>query len=77
MAEGSFCPRILQALNDHKPSRPASFSKEHDLRYIQTFAADVKVKVEEEDLSDEWRALASNDKLKIDNAFYRLFSREK
>ena len=76
LAEGSFCPRISQALCDHKPSRPASFSKEHDLRYIQTLAADVEVEVEE-DLSDEWRALASNDKAQIDNAFYRLFSREK
>jgi len=69
LAEGSFCPRISQALCEHKPSRLASFSKEHDLRYIQTLAADVEVK-------EEWRALASNDKAQIDKAFYRLFSRE-
>jgi hypothetical protein len=69
LAEGAFCPRIAEALMEHKPTRPATFGIGHDWKYFNVLNSDIVA-------GDEgwWTDLASNDKLLVDKAFYALFS---
>ena len=68
LAEGAFCPRIAEALVEHKPTRSATFGFGHDWKYFNVLNSDIVAG------DERWTDLASYDKLLVDKAFYALFS---
>ena len=68
LIEGRFHPKVLEALQDHKPTRDAEFGTAFDDRYVEVLYREYDVSD-----SDYWKDLSSENKARIDDAFYALF----
>jgi hypothetical protein len=69
LIEGRFYPKVLEALENHKPTRSAPFGTSFDMRYVDVLDREFK-----ESDGVYWTELASGVKENVDNAFYALFS---
>lgn len=72
LAEGAFSPRVAEALRQHEPTRSANFDTRHDLRYLHALEGAVDVSDTQGRL--RWKALASNVKQQVDDAFFCIFA---
>ena len=69
LIEGHFYPKVAEAFKEHSPTRTAAFGRKFDDRFIDVLFG----KLDESD-NEYWTDLASDDKKKVDGAYFNLFS---
>ena len=80
--EGSFKGQVMSRVDSHRPKaegESARFDASYDWRYFAVYVGEIMRDEEDEDGEEEdalWDDLASNNKAKIDNAYFKLFQRE-
>ena len=69
LIEGHFYPKVAEALKEHTPTCTAAFGRKFDERFIDVLFGEL-----DDSDNEYWTDLASDNKSKVDSAYYDLFS---